>query len=95
VLTHEVIHAVTKHGTDVAACLAEEATAFSYEARTWSNLPPNLRSASSLAKLLDALAEVYAAKGIAGLQQAVAQEPAYQKECATNAGGSTRPLPLG
>ena len=94
-LTHEVLHAVTKHGSDVAACLAEEATAFSYEARTWSRLPTNLRSGSAQAQFLDALAGVYASQGTAGLQQAVAQEPAYRQECATNAAASARLIALG
>jgi len=93
-LTHEAVHAVTKHGTDATACFAEEATAFSYEARTWANIPANLRSTSAQAKFLDALVELFKAKGVAGIQQIVSQEPAYQHECDVNATSASHPLPL-
>ena len=85
-LTHEVLHAVSNHGTDVTACYAEEAAAFAYQAGTWAAIPDSLRSRSSEAQFLDALTAAYRRVGLAGIQRTVAADPAYQEECATNAG---------
>jgi hypothetical protein len=78
VLSHEVYHAVTTHRQDAAACFAEETAAFSWEAKTWSSLPPQWRSRSRFGLLLDGLVQAWRAGRVADL---VANEPAYQRQC--------------
>jgi hypothetical protein len=85
-LTHEVLHAVTIHGPDVAACFAEEASAFAYEAGTWAALPAPLRSQTIHAQFLDTLTMAYRLAGPNALLKTVSSDPAYQQECAGNAG---------
>ena len=79
VLTHEVYHAVTEQGRDTASCFAEEAEAFTWEAKTWANLPPQWRSDSPMARTQDAVVRVVQAGRI---YEVVSNIPEYQRQCA-------------
>jgi hypothetical protein len=93
-LAHEALHAVSPHGGDASACLNEEATAFDYQAETWSSIPMALRSNSTQARYMDALVTAYRQQGPAGILTIVSSDPAYQQECTDNGTPrhSTRPL---
>jgi len=94
ILAHEALHAVTAHNTDLVACFAEETAAFVTEAATWAAVPPNVRSSSVQAQMLDALVAAFRQQGAAGILKTVTNDPAYQQECASNAGmhGQAHPL---
>ncbi|CAA9214960.1 MAG: hypothetical protein AVDCRST_MAG77-124 [uncultured Chloroflexi bacterium] len=77
VLSHEVLHAVSEHGTG-AVCIAEEVEAFGVGARTWSGLPAKWKSTTAWGRSLDQLVRVWRA---GTLERYVANEPAYQEQC--------------
>jgi hypothetical protein len=70
---------VAAHGEDPAACLAEEAAAYTWEAGTWSALPEGWRSQGEHGRNHDRLARLVRAGGIAAY---VAGSPDYQRQCA-------------
>jgi hypothetical protein len=77
--SHEVYHTVTAHGSDTAACFAEETQAFTWQAMTWANLPPQWRSHSEVARMNDVLVLLWRRQA---LPQMVSSELTYQRECA-------------
>jgi hypothetical protein len=87
VLVHEASHATAEHGASTTACLAEEVQAFTWVAKTWASLPPQWRTQSAFADSLDRLVEDWRAQR---LDQIVASEEAYQRQCARAAPAPAR-----